>query len=91
MNTLIQADIFFFITTIAVVLITIGVCIALFYIVRLVRDVEQSFILTKKRVSDLAENIDEVKNELLESPVIQLITSFAQKKRRKKYAKENNE
>lgn len=89
MNTFMQADIFFFITTIAVMLITIGICIALFYIIRLARDVEQTFVSTKKKMEEFADNIDDAKNELLESPVIQLITSFAKKTRRKKYAKEN--
>ena len=89
MNTFMQADIFFFITTIAVMLITIGICIALFYIIRLARDVEQTFVSTKKKMGEFADNIDDAKNELLESPVIQLITSFAKKTRRKKYAKEN--
>ena len=89
MNTLMQTDLFFFITTIAIILMTIGVCVALFYIIRLVREVEQAWHTTKKRAEEIGENIQDAKDELLESPMIQLITSFAKKTRRKKYAKEN--
>lgn len=40
MNTLIHADIFFFITSIAVVIFAIGTIIVFYYIVRLMKDVK---------------------------------------------------
>ena len=48
MNTLVHADIFFFITAIAAVLITIGVIIALYYIICILRNVK-----------DVTERVDE--------------------------------
>ncbi|MBX4197880.1 hypothetical protein KW782_00930 [Candidatus Parcubacteria bacterium] len=39
METLIHADIFFFITTIAVVLISIGIIVAIVYIIKILRTV----------------------------------------------------
>ena len=90
MNNFEHMNFFFFITTVSVVLISIFICVGLFYCIRLLRSIENSFEVTKERIGELADNIDEVKEEFLQSPVIQLVTSFAQKKRRKKYEKENN-
>ena len=48
MEELMKADIFFFITSIAVILVTVGVIIALNYIVRILRNVR-----------DISERVDE--------------------------------
>ena len=47
-QSLIHADIFFFISTIALVLISVGLCIALYYAIRILRNVRD--------FSDLAKN-----------------------------------
>ncbi len=52
-NSLIHADIFFFVTTIAVVIFTIGSCIALYYFIRI-----------SKRIKDISEH---VQREVLET------------------------
>jgi len=41
MDTLVQADIFFFITSIAIVLVTIATLIALFFLIRILRDLSR--------------------------------------------------
>ncbi len=41
METLIKADIFFFITSISVVLVTIGIAVALYYIIRILRNIRE--------------------------------------------------
>lgn len=39
MNELLHADIFFFVTTIAVILIAVGVIVALYYVIKILRNV----------------------------------------------------
>ena len=48
MQEFIKADIFFFITSIAVVLVTIGIAVALYYLVRILRNIR-----------DVTERVDE--------------------------------
>lgn len=47
MNTLIQADIFFFVSTIALVVISIGLVVAVLYVIKILRDVSE--VSTKVR------------------------------------------
>jgi uncharacterized membrane protein len=54
METLIHADIFFFISTISIVLITIGIVISLVYIIRILRN-----------VSDVSDKVKEESTEIL--------------------------
>ena len=53
MQTLIHADIFFFVTTIAVVIIAVGTFIALAYVIKILRNVSD----VSKKVRDESEEI----------------------------------
>lgn len=53
MDTLVQADVFFFITSIAIGLITIAVLMALFLLIQILRDVRY----TTKRIREEADRI----------------------------------
>ena len=53
MDTLVQADIFFFITTIAIVVVTIAILIALFFFIQILRDVRY----TSKRIREETDKI----------------------------------
>lgn len=55
MNNIIQADIFFFITSIAVIVSTIGVIIVAVYVVRILRDMKH----ISKKVSEEGDKIIE--------------------------------
>lgn len=57
MNNLIQADIFFFVTTIAVVALTIALLVALIYTIRLIRELKESARLIREEISDLRERL----------------------------------
>lgn len=57
MDTLVKADIFFFITSIATILITLVCCIALFYAVQILRDLR--YIVRRFR-----EESDQVINDM---------------------------
>lgn len=82
MNTLIHADIFFFVTTIAVIIFTILASIALYYLIgalknfkRITKNLENRIDQAGDKISDEAEYI---KNRLHESFIFNLI--FAKKK-----------
>ncbi len=89
MNNFEQMHLFFFITTLSVVIITILLSVLLYFAIRLIRDLERTLAQTKQKMSELKEDIEDAKDEFLQSPVVQLVTSLAPKTRRKKYAKEN--
>ena len=59
MNTLIKADIFFFITTIAIVLLTVVAIVVAIYVVRILRDIKN---LSEKVKIEGGEIIDDVKS-----------------------------
>lgn len=58
MNTLIHADIFFFISTICFILVTIALIIVLVYVIKILRDVSE---LTRKVKEESIEIIDDVR------------------------------
>ena len=82
MNTLIHADIFFFITTIAVIILTILASIAMYYLIgalknfkRITKNLENRIDQAGDKIGDEAEYL---KNRLHESFIFNLI--FAKKK-----------
>lgn len=66
MNNILQADIFFFISSIATVIITIILGIAGYYVILIVRDAK--YITTKLRnaTDDLEEKFQEVREQVSE-------------------------
>lgn len=64
MNTLIHADIFFFVTTIAVVLIASLFIVVIIYIVRILSDFRYISGVVRKETDLLAEDIEEIRDEV---------------------------
>ncbi|MCR4322563.1 MAG: hypothetical protein NUV61_00545 [Candidatus Azambacteria bacterium] len=58
METLIQADIFFFITSIFVILLTAGFAVALFYVIPILKDMRHLSALAREEGDKLAQDID---------------------------------
>lgn len=58
MQTLIHADIFFFITTIAVVLISIGIVIALVFLILILKNLHKLSETVKTEADQIAGDID---------------------------------
>lgn len=82
MNTLIQADIFFFVTTIAVIIFTILASVAMYYLIgalknfkKITKNLEHHIDQAGDKIEDEAEYL---KNRLHESFIFNLI--FAKKK-----------
>ena len=64
MQTLVHADIFFFITSIFVVVLTIGSGIALYFIILILRDVRRLSDIARREGEKLAGDIDDVRGVL---------------------------
>lgn len=60
METLIHADIFFFITTIIVILIAIGVLWIIFYIIRILRNIDRLSTIFRRGGEEIADGIGSI-------------------------------
>jgi hypothetical protein len=65
MQSLIHADIFFFITSIVTVVLAIFFAIALFYIILILRDLRELSGLVRKGGETLAEDISDLRQAVL--------------------------
>ncbi|HYC82942.1 MAG TPA: hypothetical protein VEB60_00125 [Candidatus Paceibacterota bacterium] len=61
MDNLIQADIFFFVTTVAVALIALGLSVAIYYAVKILRDVKDISTTVKEESKHLARDIEDLR------------------------------
>ncbi len=67
MEAVLKADVFFFVTTIAVVILTIlGIIIGV-YLVRILREVEYIARVAREEVDELSEDISEIAGNIKES------------------------
>lgn len=88
METLLQADIFFFITAVATVVLSILVGIAVVYLIRILRNVRDISDTAKREADALASDVEELRSNLKKnsgsfSSILSLI-SFVKKRRDKK-------
>jgi len=63
METLIQADIFFFITSITVIIIGLFVAAGLFYTVRILRDVKHISSKVREEGDKIVDDVDELRED----------------------------
>lgn len=64
MNTLIHADIFFFISTIALVFISLGLIISLVYIIKILRNVSDVSDKVKDESTEILADIKEMRTDI---------------------------
>ena len=64
MDTLLKADIFFVITSIAVVLLTIGGVVALVYVIKILREVKSITELLRREGEHLSEDVEELRTQV---------------------------
>ncbi len=64
MNTLIHADIFFFVTTIVFVVIGILIAIALAFLIYILKDMKEMSRIIRREGTEIAEDMDMVRQEL---------------------------
>ncbi|HZX50378.1 MAG TPA: hypothetical protein VFE94_04540 [Candidatus Paceibacterota bacterium] len=61
METFVKADIFFFVTTVAIFLVTILLAVALVYAIRILRDVQHMVRRAKEESDGLFEDISQLR------------------------------
>ncbi|MBI5913343.1 hypothetical protein HY839_02785 [Candidatus Azambacteria bacterium] len=69
MGTLIKADIFFFITSIFVIFLTVSFGVALIYIIPILKDMRHLSKLAREEGNKLAQDIDELRSAVKEEGV----------------------
>lgn len=83
-----KADIFFFITAIAVVVLTVFVAIALYYIIQILANFRKISDIMRGGVENAEERIKEVSENLANNPFIKMF--FGNKNKTRKRKKESN-
>jgi hypothetical protein len=64
MDTFIQADIFFFVTTIFVIILVIVLAIAGFYIIRILRNLRDVSEIVKSETQHIAGDVENLRSDL---------------------------
>lgn len=73
MDSLLQADVFFFVTTVSVVLVTVLLAVAIFYIIRILKDFNDISRILKSGAQGAQENFSKLCDAVYESPVFTFI------------------
>jgi uncharacterized protein YoxC len=86
MSDLLQADIFFFITTIAVILSAVLFAVLLVYLIKFLRDAKEISHRVKKEIVGLADDLTDLRENLREhgsklSDLAQAVSSFGRGKK----------
>lgn len=82
MAQVLQSDIFFFITSIFVVVLTVVLIISGFYLIKIMKDFADVAKRIKKTVRDTTSSIEEVGSKISDSALFNLIFSKNKKKGR---------
>ncbi len=82
MESILKSEIFFFISSISVILITIVFIIVGFYLIKMMRNFSHISDRLKKTVDGAASSLEEVGNDIKDSPIFTFF--FGKKKRNKK-------
>jgi uncharacterized protein YoxC len=83
MNEIMKADIFFFVTTIAVVLVTIGLLVVCIMIVQTLRDVRKTVHVLEEKSMNVLDYIVHIPKGIV-AGVIDLIGAIIKKSNKKK-------
>ncbi len=86
MDTLMKADIFFFISSISAVVLTIFAIIALYYLIRVLRDFSEISDTLKRGVDKASGHLDDLVDMLMSNALFRF---FFGKKRTRKNSKKD--
>ena len=81
MDTLVKADIFFFIASIATVVLTVLVSLVLYYLIKAGRNLHALSVALQDRFADSEEFVVELKERLEDNPIFRFF--FTPSRRRK--------
>jgi hypothetical protein len=73
MNTLIHADVFFFISSIGFIILFALFVIALVYLIKLIRSLHRAIEMLKAKANSLEEDAEELLEDVRESVIFRLI------------------
>jgi ABC-type bacteriocin/lantibiotic exporter with double-glycine peptidase domain len=95
MDTLIHADIFFFISTIALVFISLGLVIAIIYLIKILRDVSEVSHKVKEESIEIIDNVKTLRTDIKRegfrfASLLSFFTAMFKKRRRSKKEKEKD-
>ena len=88
MDTLIQADIFFFITSIAVVVLTILVIIILFYVIQILVNFKAISKILRNGAENAEESLEAIAQVIAKNPLFKMLEFLFQKKKKANKKKE---
>ncbi|OHA85070.1 MAG: hypothetical protein A2408_00205 [Candidatus Yonathbacteria bacterium RIFOXYC1_FULL_52_10] len=93
MNEVAKSDIFFVITTIAVVVVTVVFVVALLYLIKILRDFKQVSGRVKEESDRISKDLSDLHTAVREqgARVAQAVSSFGSKKKRNAPKKETKE
>ncbi len=85
MSTLVQADIFFFITSVAVILLTLGVLVILYYIIGITRDLRDIVARVRKAGESIEQDFEALRANVREEGIkskalVDIVLGFAMRK-----------
>lgn len=76
MNEILHANIFFIITSIAVVLFTLLVCVLLYHLIKIVKSVRRIVERVEEGSEVIAEDIEHIRSSLNPARIIQFVMSM---------------
>lgn len=79
MESLLKSDIFFFITSIVVIAIGIGIVVAFFYIIRILRDVKDVSKTVKQGTEEMAQDLSLLRTKVKSEGSLVGMTAFFRK------------
>ncbi|MCX6712741.1 MAG: hypothetical protein NTY66_00855 [Candidatus Vogelbacteria bacterium] len=76
METLAKSDIFFFVTTVVVILIGIGAVIAFAYVINILRDVKDVSKTVKRETTEIAGDLDTMRSKAKSGQILAGLYGF---------------
>ena len=64
MDDILKADIFFFITTIATIILSVFLAVVFFYTIRILKDIKHISSITKKESNIISEELSELRESI---------------------------
>ena len=84
MNTLMNANIFFFVTTIATIIFVILGSIALVYVIKILRAIKRETDAIESRIESASERMDAIGDTISRTGIFQFLFPGAKKRRHTK-------
>ncbi|MES2930431.1 MAG: hypothetical protein V4665_01460 [Patescibacteria group bacterium] len=82
MESILKSDIFFFITSISVCIITVGLIVGFYYLIKIMKNIADISETVKKSVHAAESEIEELAERVSDSTVFRMF--FGRKKKKKK-------